>query len=122
MYIPQVSGDYKYQCDVHMLNGMQGSFRVVNAGNKSVQQPVLKLHSDHVTSYLTLDASKNFTAIPSVKDITGKVIKQFSQEAIRGLTIYVGDLPDGIYILELLMGDEIQNFRFMKWPEAATTL
>jgi plastocyanin len=118
-YIVQIPGDYSYQADLYSSEGMTGRFRVKE--KSALTGELLKLQSDRVANYISFDSPKIINIKPVIKDITGKPIKQYPPMD-TSQTIYVGDLSNGVYILEIKTGNDTQNLRFVKMDDIATTL
>jgi hypothetical protein len=112
-YIVKEPGNYLYEC---RYAGMQGQFSV--AASTGINQPLqnfLRLRSNHVDEYVTVEMPDVVNLIPSVKDITGKTVKKFEEASFSIINLYVGDLKNGIYILELTDGMRITSYRFVKY-------
>jgi plastocyanin len=123
VYVPQVSGEYNYQCDIHVVAGMTGRFIVANQiTDHTMSSGDIKLQSERVTNYLTFETEANVTAGISIRDLTGKTVKRFPAALLCDVNLYVGDLQNGVYILELMLNNESKNFRFIKWSGETTSL
>jgi plastocyanin len=119
MYVPLITGEYEYQCDIHAVAGMKGSFVVSNTRMHNPASDV-RLKNNRVTDFLAFEVNNDIHAIPVIKDITGKIVKRFSETVLCDGKLQVADLPNGLYILELLIGEDSKNFRFIKWSQEQT--
>lgn len=118
LYIPAVSGAYNYECYFHSANGMIADFTVndplsvpINEGNKTI-----RLRSSRVNEYLTVEMPElQQEVIPIVRDLTGRVVQTFDAIPPGTNTLYVGNLKNGIYLLELASLRMNISYRFIKY-------
>lgn len=115
IYVASEYGTYNYQCDYHQAMGMTGQFTVIDPlGIKTTLAENVKIKSNRVADFLIIEITGEKYFTPLIRDITGQAVKR-SEPVRSGLTnLYVGDLTNGIYILELSNGIANKNFRFIK--------
>ena len=117
IYIPSVPGSYDYQCDYHASMNMLGHFTVTDPLGIAVpKERLVRLRSSRVSEYLTVEMPelRDFL-LPIVRDLTGRVIKNFEPITAETTSLYVGDLKNGIYLLELASGQRVISYRFIKY-------
>jgi plastocyanin len=115
IYIPTVAGSYDYHCEYHYTMGMLGHFTVIDPlGVKNISEQFVKLKSNYVNEFLTIESKQNRNIVPVVRDITGNIVRHLDQTNQNVINYYVGDLRNGIYILQVTHNNEVINFRFVK--------
>ncbi len=118
MYVTTTAGVYQYQCNIHGSMGMVAQFTVTDPLSVSTiqQNKIFRLRSSRVTEYLTIEIPElKEYFLPTVRDLTGRAIRYFDEIAPGTTTLFVGDLKNGIYILELTSGRRTQSYRFIKY-------
>jgi len=117
IYIPKATGSYDYQSDYDVVMNMTGHFTVTDPlGIQAPQRNIVRLRSSHVAEYLTVEMPElRDYLVPTVRDLTGRVIKYFEPITAETTSLYVGDLKNGIYLLELASRQRIISYRFIKY-------
>lgn len=116
-YVANVAGAYDYLCYFHSSMGMTGNFTVVDPlGISNPKDRVIRLRSSRVNEYLTVEMPElRDYLVPTVRDLTGRAIKNFEVITYETTSLYVGDLKNGIYLLELSSGKRTISYRFIKY-------
>ena len=108
-YIPTIQGVYNFQCNFHVSMGMIGSFTVLNPTdvveiNNSLSVKIYpNPFYDHV-SFLFL-SDKSFLRNLKIFDLTGRLSKEFyfpGDPSLTTFTLYLADLPSGIYLFAFI--------------------
>ena len=109
-YIPAVAGLYEYVCTPHILNGMIGSFNVVQ-GTAAISKTIendFTIYPNPASDILFLRTSETETRYK----IWTQVGKQVEEGMVTG-KIDVSRLSKGNYFIEIL-GDRPRVFSFFK--------
>lgn len=97
-----------YTCDMFIANLKPETLGV----GDEVKSENFILYPNPVTDYLSLIFSGNIQEVEvNIIDITGKIVKIIKPESS---TIYVGDLVNGIYIVELVIKGNAASQKFVK--------
>lgn len=114
MYVVTQPGLYQYHCVPHSSMGMTANF--IASGSVGIEQlsaPVLSMESNLVSTSLQITYSLQKSASTSldIYDLTGKVVRTLN-EGIKNAgsytqNLFVGDLPKGIYIINLHANDAV---------------
>lgn len=108
MYEVTEPGTYTYRCVPHAGMGMTGTFNATPTGIEQISAPVLNLNSNFVNSELEFNYSLMSSSHVKITlyDLTGKdvrtLVNENLQAGLHSRNEYVGDLPKGIYILNLV--------------------
>lgn len=111
-YKVTVAGSYLYQCDVHGPN-MSGRLDATNPNG--IQSPLL--HTEFLISLIrpsvynfSFALNKNSFVKFTMFDLTGKLVRILQAEELKAgdydRTFYFNDLQSGIYIVEMLAGNQ----------------
>ena len=76
------------------------------------QLKIFKLYPNHAKHVLNIDGGKNTIDLVTIYDLNGKEVKKIVPKGNPSLQIQIGNLSNGMYILEAHSGDrkEIQKF------------
>jgi len=114
MYVPNMPGEYHYQCTYHVSMGMVGQFTVESSAGigENIYGVTLKIFANPVNQELNLylKSSKNTEMTIALNDVTGRQVKLLaSGNQISGehnLKYNVADLPKGIYFVKVTLGND----------------
>ena len=117
IYIAGATGSYDYQSDYGIAMNMTGHFTVTEPlGIPTPKERIVRLRSSRVDEYLTVEMPElRDYLVPTVRDLTGRAIKYFEPITAETTSLYVGDLKNGIYLLELASRQRIISYRFIKY-------
>ena len=104
-FIFTVTGNYVYQCDVHAPN-MAGAISVQPSTSVAELQEIteLKIFPNPTADYFSIDAKQTIKSV-SLINITGQLVKTYSETASQTNRFDVKALPKGIYFLTIELGD-----------------
>jgi len=111
-YIPNMAGEYHYQCNFHVSMGMVGQFTVEQSSGitENISGVSLKIFAINHELNLELKSNKNSEMTIVLNDVTGRVVKQFaSGNQVSGehhLQYDIADLPRGLYLVKVSLGND----------------
>ena len=75
----------------------------------------LRFYPNPAGNYITIDLGKTYRAITlNVKDITGKVVYSIKHNKRQTIQLYINNLPDGVYIIQLNTQHKSAVLKFVK--------
>lgn len=104
-FVFTVAGNYAYQCDVHAPN-MAGTISVQPATSVAELQKEteIKVFPNPTADYFSIDTKQTIKSV-SLINITGQIVKTYSETASQTNRFDVKVLPKGIYFLTIEVGD-----------------
>lgn len=104
-FVFTVAGNYAYMCDVHGAN-MSGAISVQPATSVAELQKEteVKVFPNPTADYFSIDAKQTIKSV-SLINITGQLVKTYSETASQTNRFDVKALPKGIYFLTIEIGD-----------------
>jgi plastocyanin len=104
-FVFTVAGNYAYQCDVHGAN-MSGAISVQPATSIAETQKDTKVnvYPNPTADYFSIDAGQAIKSV-SLINITGQLVKTYSETASQTNRFDVKALPKGIYFINIEIGD-----------------
>ena len=104
-FVFTVAGNYTYQCDVHAPN-MAGTISVQPATSVTKLQKKIevKVFPNPAADYFSIATKQTIKSV-SLINITGQLVKTYSETASQTNRFDVKALPKGIYFLTIEIGD-----------------
>lgn len=104
-FVFTVAGNYAYQCDVHAPN-MVGAISVQPATSVAELQKETKVNvfPNPTADYFSIDAKQTIKSV-SLINITGQLVKTYSETTSQTNRFDVKALPKGVYFLTIELGD-----------------
>ncbi|MCW8896394.1 MAG: T9SS type A sorting domain-containing protein [Flavobacteriales bacterium] len=104
-FVFTVAGNYAYQCDVHAPN-MAGTIVVQPATSvvKLQEKTELKVFPNPTADYFSIDTKQTIKSV-SLINITGQLVKTYTETASQTNRFDVKALPKGIYFINIEIGD-----------------
>ena len=104
-FVFTVAGNYAYMCDVHGVN-MSGAISVQPATSVAELQKEaeINIYPNPAANYFSIDTKKVIKSV-SLVNITGQLVKTYSETANQTNRFDVKALPKGIYFLTIELGD-----------------
>ena len=104
-FVFTVAGNYTYQCDIHAPN-MSGTISVQPATSVAELQKEaeINVYPNPAANYFSIDTKKAIKSV-SLVNITGQLVKTYSETANQTNRFDVKALPKGIYFLTIELGD-----------------
>lgn len=104
-FVFTVAGNYAYMCDVHGVN-MSGAISVQPATSVAELQKEaeINIYPNPAANYFSIDTKKVIKSV-SLVNITGQLVKTYSETASQTNRFDVKALPKGIYFLTIELGD-----------------
>ena len=104
-FVFTVTGNYAYMCDVHGAN-MSGAISVQPSTSVAELQKEaeIKIFPNPTADYFSIDAKQTIKSV-SLINITGQLVKTYSETASQTNRFDVKALPKGIYFLNIEVGD-----------------
>lgn len=104
-FVFTVAGNYVYQCDVHAPN-MAGAISVQPSTSVAELQKEtnVNVYPNPTADYFSIDAGQAIKSV-SLINITGQLVKTYSETASQTNRFDVKALPKGVYFLTIELGD-----------------
>lgn len=115
IYVPQVNGEYKYICTAHEVDGMVGSFIVGEGSVKETKLVDVELFQNVPnpalgSTTISFDLEKPAHITLTVYTLAGNEVAKLADGTFGGgintIPFNTADLPSGIYMYRLTIGDE----------------
>lgn len=113
-YVPNMAGEYHYQCNFHVSMGMVGQFTVEQSSgiSENISGVSLKIFAINHQLNVDMKSKSNSELTIVLNDVTGREVKQLaSGEQVSGehhMQYDIADIPRGLYFVKVsLGGDEL---------------